>query len=709
MGYNRVGEKISAIAAALLCFTAGATVGGILIIGGDPFIPDKGVNFNGENSYAVVDDGTLFDLDTFSISAWVKMRDDSGSQMFVNRGDYGGLFSLYYFDPRDRYPDYVPRVRMLVEHLGESLDDRNASYQNPPINTWTHYVGIYDGQHVHLYVNGVEGDRPRPAEGRIDESDTPLYIGALQPYEGFFDGELEDIRIHSRAVSAEEVIDIMKGATGGSLDDGLEAHWRSDGVDVENEIWYGAFEGAPVARYYPDGKAMIADRKYDGYKGIWFALGQVTEYGDKYSGGLGTYTANHVPMAIYAPEVNKTFFVYGGSRRGEKYLLAMASYYDHENHRVPRPTIVHDKLGVDDPHDNPSLAIDEDGYIWVFVTGRSTRRDGYIYRSLEPYSVDAFEMHYLGEFTYSQPWWVEGEGFLHLHTKYSAGRELYFNLSEDGKTWTEPVKIAGMGGHYQVSNQFGERIITSFMMHPGGSVDKRTNLYYLETSDMGNTWRTVDGQELELPLGVEDKDGPALIHDYEAEGRLVYINDTQLDADGNPVILYVTSTYHEPGPPDEHDKHDEPRYQKIARWDGQEWHRNIVSTTTHNYDVGSIYIEGDLWRVFAPAEPGPQEWGTGGEVAIWESEDKGENWVKTKDVTRDSQKNHSYVRRSVNAHSGFYAFWADGNPDVDSEGNPAGDIKSKLYFADYDGNYWELPYEMEGDYAEPEKIEIPDP
>ena len=34
-----------------------------------------------------------------------------------------------------------------------------------------------------------------------------------------------------------------------------------------------------------------------GYRGIWFTLGQFSEYGDKYSGGLGTYTMKHIPMA----------------------------------------------------------------------------------------------------------------------------------------------------------------------------------------------------------------------------------------------------------------------------------------------------------------------------------------------------------------------------------------------------------------------------
>jgi hypothetical protein len=116
--------------------------------------------------------------------------------------------------------------------------------------------------------------------------------------------------------------------------------------------------------------------KDTGYRGIWFTLGQKSEYGDKYSGGLGTYTANHVPMAIYAKEADKTFFVYGGAKQGQRHLLAMASYYDHRRHVVPRPTIVHDKQGVNDPHDNPSLCLDGDGHLRVFVSGRAKVRPG---------------------------------------------------------------------------------------------------------------------------------------------------------------------------------------------------------------------------------------------------------------------------------------------------------------------------------------------
>ena len=50
--------------------------------------------------------------------------------------------------------------------------------------------------------------------------------------------------------------------------------------------------------------------KDTGYRGVWY-MNQPTKdaYAYKYSGGLGTYPSNHIPFAIYAPQVNKTCFV----------------------------------------------------------------------------------------------------------------------------------------------------------------------------------------------------------------------------------------------------------------------------------------------------------------------------------------------------------------------------------------------------------------
>ena len=291
------------------------------------------------------------------------------------------------------------------------------------------------------------------------------------------------------------------------------------------------------------GVASSQQNKADGYKGIWFTLGQFTEYGDKYSGGLATYTANHIPMAVYAPVVKKTFFVYGGTTsKKERHLLIMISYFDHQRKMVTKPVIVYDKIGVDDPHDNASVSIDGKGYIWVFVSGRNTRRPGLIFKSDQPYSIESFVQIREGEITYPQPWWMGNNGFILLFTKYTNGRELYWTTSPDGKMWSPDQKLAGMAGHYQLSNIRENKLVTVFNYHPGGDVNKRTNLYMLQSDDLGKSWKTIDGITVETP--VTKAHSEALVKNYEAEGKLVYLNDLNFDSAGNPVVLAIISRDH---------------------------------------------------------------------------------------------------------------------------------------------------------------------
>ena len=215
---------------------------------------------------------------------------------------------------------------------------------------------------------------------------------------------------------------------------------------------------------------QVLNEKTDGYRGLWYRLGMDYQYGDRYSGGLGNYSSNHVPKAVYVEEVDKTFFVYGGTRSPhERHLLTMVSYYDHEEHLVPRPTVVLDNSGVDDIHDNPAIAVDDKGFVWVFVSGRGSAtqpRHGYKFRSAEPYSVESFERVAEEEMTYIQPWFVPGRGFFHLFTKYTDGRELYWETSADGRSWSEDHKLAGIEGHFQVSGQRGSKVGTFFNRHP---------------------------------------------------------------------------------------------------------------------------------------------------------------------------------------------------------------------------------------------------
>lgn len=454
----------------------------------------------------------------------------------------------------------------------------------------------------------------------------------------------------------------------------------------------------------------------DGFRGIWYYIGKLNnEFVHKYSGGLGTYPANHSPFAVYSPEAKKTFFCFGGASKGVKpSLLHEIAYFDHRTGEVSRPTIVLDKA-TDDAHDNPVLNIDTQGYIWVFSNSHGVERPSYLHRSRKPYDISTFDKinaTYLkngqevpfDNFSYLQSYHQKNKGFFHLMTHYERGmlkygakkprRTIGYVTSKDGIKWSEIKDIGTIQeGHYQTSGQWKNKIGTSFNMHPdtekGAGLDYRTNLYYVETSDFGQTWQNAKGEKLSLPLTTSKN--TALVKDYQSVGLNVYINDVAYTSSGYPVILYVTSQGPDPGPSQG------PHTWQVAYWNGKKWEVSSVATSDHNYDMGSLYIENqNLWKIIGPIESGPQSYGTGGEVVVWISKNQGKIWQKQLSLTQNSVFNHSYVRRPLNVHPDFYAFWADGHARQPSE--------SSLYFSNQKGKVFRLPRIMNAIKQKPEPI-----
>jgi len=438
-------------------------------------------------------------------------------------------------------------------------------------------------------------------------------------------------------------------------------------------------------------------RKEDGYRGIWSFNGSALS-GDEfrythYSGGFATAFAKHIPMAIYAEEVNKTFFCYAGTPRDGQQIQIMVSFFDHTTGTLPRPTLLMDK-GTDDAHDNPVIMLDDAGFVWVFPSAHGNTRSAFIYRSCAPYDIDAFELIQETSFSYPQPWHLAGRGFIFLHTRYEdGGRSLYWMTSVDGRRWEKPLRLSRIDlGHYQVSWRWKDKVGTAFNYHPTQRLlndFRRTSLYYLETDDFGETWRNADGAEIAVPLA--DVVNDALVHDYESEELRVYVKDLNFDAEGHPVILYLTSRGAHSGP------ENDPRVWMAARWCGSHWERKEITRSDNNYDAGCLHVEEDTWRVIGPTEPGPQRYNTGGEMALWISNDRGESWKRDQLITADSEFNHTFACRPVNAHPDFHAFWADGHAREESE--------SRLYFCDRTGEMvYRMPPVMSRDVGEPEAV-----
>ncbi|CCH52466.1 hypothetical protein BN8_01469 [Fibrisoma limi BUZ 3] len=458
---------------------------------------------------------------------------------------------------------------------------------------------------------------------------------------------------------------------------------------------------------------QTVNQQAPGYRGIWYYIGKTgDDYVHKYSGGLGTYPANHYPFSVYASAVKKTFFCFGGvTDSTSRQLCHMVGFYDHQTGRVSRPTLLLNKE-TDDAHDNPIIQLDDKGYVWIFSTSHGTERPSFIHRSRQPYDISAFEripatrLDENGQrvpfdnFSYVQSYHVPGQGFLNLMTHYDRGvlpngankprRTISFITSADGVNWSAWQDIGVIEeGHYQTSGQAGRRIGSSFNYHPnrktGSGLDYRTNLYYIETDDFGKTWHTADGRPVALPL--KNVQNSALVKEYRSAGQNVYISDLNYDAAGRPIILYITSKGPEPGPANG------PYAWHVAHWTGSDWLIHDVAQSDHNYDMGSLYVEKDRWRIIGPVETGPQAFGTGGNLVLLESRNAGKTWQRIRELTPGSIRNHTYPRRPVNSQPGFVALWADGNARLASA--------SYLYFCDDKGRVFQLPAEMKADMEKP--------
>ena len=136
----------------------------------------------------------------------------------------------------------------------------------------------------------------------------------------------------------------------------------------------------------------------------------------------------------------------------------------------------------------------------------------------------------------------------------------------------------------------------------------------------------------------------------------------------------------------------------IAQWSDESWKFHQIANTDHNYDSASLSFDDDgKWRIISPTDPGPQPYGTGGEMVVYVSPDEGATWGTEKVLTAGSRLNHSYARRPVKAHPDFVALWADGNAREPSE--------SRIYFCNTNGDVYRLPEKMDGEAAPPELVE----
>ncbi len=369
-----------------------------------------------------------------------------------------------------------------------------------------------------------------------------------------------------------------------------------------------------------------------------------------YGGAHATYCAWTRPMAVYAPDVDKTFFAFG-----DRFNSPAVSFYDHRTCTLGPATVIDANTDID-AHRNPHILIDEHGYVYLFYGSHCTPT--LVKKSLRPWDCSEFQdmATITNDSSYPQPWQLRpGEiTVLYRARQTHDAAQSSIKSSDGGQSWQQAVDIVTPrpeNGVYAVSiaenGPYPRKVHMAWSL-TRGDWWQRYHIFYAYSDDGAVTWRNSDGTPCELPITESTSE---MIFESDIPDRGVWLKDIQLDPQGNPCILFIdghTVTYG--------------CIWNFARHTPDGWSIHEIARSDHMFDGGSIVIlADDDFRVYAPTTIS-QPYEDGGEIEEWQSTDGGQTWTNTKHVTTGSTYSHNHVKTVFNHASGdFRVFWSYGD------------------------------------------------
>jgi len=131
-----------------------------------------------------------------TMAAWVNPANTGGWMSFGVKGDitYGMFIGAGAF--------------VRIHYSGGTSFDTPANAIKA--NEWTHVVGTYDGKTVKIYING-DVKAEVNAGAAIPANAATFVIGGTQESRDWFSGMIDEYRLYSRGVTADEVKKLMAG------------------------------------------------------------------------------------------------------------------------------------------------------------------------------------------------------------------------------------------------------------------------------------------------------------------------------------------------------------------------------------------------------------------------------------------------------------------------------------------------------------------
>lgn len=197
------------------------------------------LDFNGSSQYVQVADHNDFSFgdgattdSAFTFAAWVLIR--SAPSRIAGKGT-----TTNDLEWQVAYGSAGNLGLIIYDANGSNYTQRYLSDPSVLINRWFHLVTTYDGSGssgIKVYVNGVRVDDGITTVGTysaMHNTTAPLYLGKhVTTASGYLDGQMDDVRIYRRELSATEVFALAQAGVEPSTTN-LVGHWKfNDGSGV---------------------------------------------------------------------------------------------------------------------------------------------------------------------------------------------------------------------------------------------------------------------------------------------------------------------------------------------------------------------------------------------------------------------------------------------------------------------------------------------
>ncbi|HPD46404.1 MAG TPA: hypothetical protein P5279_07055 [Anaerohalosphaeraceae bacterium] len=231
--------------------SAGGELHGRLI--GEPvWRPDGGrfggaIELDGKDDYVDMGAGKEFDLtEAITISSWLKVNTfDKQFQALVTKGD--NSWRLHRMDVTDGLSFAGTGVK---SNQPNTWGSRAVGDVNVNDGQWRHAAAVFTGSRMLLYIDGTLDDACDTA-GKISSSQHPVMVGENAQQRGrLWNGMVDDVRIYSFALSAEQVKMLYDG--------------KSPALETTGEIKIkggSKFRNLPEPTLYPAEEEAPPDRR----------------------------------------------------------------------------------------------------------------------------------------------------------------------------------------------------------------------------------------------------------------------------------------------------------------------------------------------------------------------------------------------------------------------------------------------------------------